>query len=137
MNNTDCKDLIEKLHDLEAIAYGYNINGEVLGMDCSDFEQIMVDSAAAITYLQEQLAKVTAERDALAANSRPVVYGEWRDQDGNPVGWDKYNPTCPARRCWCSNCGENLTASDEYPVEGLYCPHCGADMRGKKAQGNE
>lgn len=60
MNNTEYKELIEKLNNIEAIAYGYNINGEVLGMDCSDFEQIMVDSAVAITELIEILAKVTA-----------------------------------------------------------------------------
>lgn len=61
------------MNNIEAIAYGYNINGEVLGMDCSDFEQIMVDSAVAITELMEILAKVTAERDALIANNQPVV----------------------------------------------------------------
>lgn len=69
-----------------------------------------------------------------AADGRPVVYGEWIDKDGQPVGWDKHNPGCPARRCWCSNCGDELDASDEYPIEGLFCPHCGADMRGKKVQ---
>ena len=42
----DYNELIENLKNLETIAYGYNINGEVLGMDCSDFEQIMVDAAA-------------------------------------------------------------------------------------------
>lgn len=47
----DYKELIEQLKNLEAIAYGYNINGEVLGMDCSDFEQIMVDAADSITDL--------------------------------------------------------------------------------------
>lgn len=45
------EELVEKLKNLEAIAYGYNINGEVLGMDCSDFEQIMVDAADSITDL--------------------------------------------------------------------------------------
>lgn len=69
-----------------------------------------------------------------AADGRPVVYGEWIDKDGQPVGWDKHNPGCPARRCWCSNCGDELDASDEYPIEGLFCPHCGADMRGKKEE---
>lgn len=64
MNNTEYEELIENLNNIEAIAYGYNINGEVLGMDCSDFEQIMVDSAVAITELMDILAKVTAERDA-------------------------------------------------------------------------
>lgn len=47
----DYKSQIEALKNLEAIAYGYNINGEVFGMDCSDFEQIMVDAADSITDL--------------------------------------------------------------------------------------
>lgn len=47
----DYSELIENLKNLETIAYGYNINGEVFGMDCSDFEQIMVDAADAITKL--------------------------------------------------------------------------------------
>lgn len=29
----------------------------------------------------------------------------------------------------CSECGEWLTASDEYACNGNYCPNCGADMR--------
>lgn len=49
----DCNKIIENLKNLETIAYGYNINGEVLGMDCSDFEQIMVDAADAIAELNQ------------------------------------------------------------------------------------
>lgn len=49
----DYSELIENLKNLETIAYGYNINGEVLGMDCSDFEQITVDAADAITELNQ------------------------------------------------------------------------------------
>lgn len=45
----DIEKLIEQLKNLEACAYGYHINGEVLGMDCSDFEQIMVDAADEIS----------------------------------------------------------------------------------------
>ena len=30
----------------------------------------------------------------------------------------------------CSECGEWLTASDEYACNGNYCPNCGTDMRG-------
>ena len=41
----DIEKLIEQLKNLEACAYGYHINGEVLGMNCSDFEQVMVDAA--------------------------------------------------------------------------------------------
>lgn len=60
----DYKDLVKKLNNLEAIAYGYNINGEVLGMDCSDFEQIVVDSAEAITELLARAETADAQRDA-------------------------------------------------------------------------
>lgn len=59
----DYKEQIEKLKNLECIAYGYNINGEVLGMDCGDFEQIMVDAAESITDL---LARVEEAETALA-----------------------------------------------------------------------
>ena len=68
----DCKGIVEELHNLEAIAYGYNINGEVLGMDCSDFEQIMVDCADYITELLEQVEKVKAERDSARHNLSTV-----------------------------------------------------------------
>ena len=30
--------------------------------------------------------------------------------------------------CFCSECGDWLTASDEYDCRGYYCPNCGAKM---------
>ena len=45
----DIEKLIEQLHNFEECAYGYHINGEVLGVDCSDFEQVMVDAAEEIS----------------------------------------------------------------------------------------
>lgn len=30
--------------------------------------------------------------------------------------------------CFCSKCGDWLTASDEYDCRGYYCPNCGAKM---------
>lgn len=63
----DIEKLIEQLNDLEACAYGYHINGEVLGIDCSDFEQIMVEAAEEISKiptLQAELEQVKRERDA-------------------------------------------------------------------------
>ena len=30
--------------------------------------------------------------------------------------------------CHCSECGDWLTGSDEYPCRGYYCPNCGAKM---------
>lgn len=50
----DIEKLIEQLKNLEACAYGYHINGEVLGMDCSDFEQVMVDAADSLSTLHAE-----------------------------------------------------------------------------------
>jgi hypothetical protein len=60
---------------------------------------------------------------------QPGVKGHWIDDKGNPVPWDELNPDCPAHGASCSVCGDWLTASDEYPAKGLFCPNCGADMR--------
>ena len=74
-------------------------------------EKVAVESMK----LENELSKVTAERDDLYANSRPVVYGEWeeiRDPYGKIEGW----------LCKCGS--ESKSKTD-------FCPHCGADMRGK------
>ena len=55
--------LIEALGDLEMCAYGYHINGEVLGMDCTDFECLMVDAAEEIS----KIPALQAENDRLQA----------------------------------------------------------------------
>lgn len=66
------------------IAYGYNINGEVLGMDCSDFEQIMVDAADSITDL---LARAEAA-EAQAEKAEKCIYAIEDDLDrGNDNDW--------------------------------------------------
>lgn len=62
---TDIERLIEQLKNLEACAYGYHINGEVLGMDCSDFEQIMVDAADEISKVPTLQAENERLRDEL------------------------------------------------------------------------
>ena len=67
--------------------------------------------------------------NAFAVDARPVKEGYWTDGAGNRVPWDEMNPDCPAKSAYCSVCGEWLTASDEYPAIGKYCPNCGADMR--------
>ena len=69
----DIEKLIDQLKNLEACAYGYHINGEVLGMDYSDFEQVMVDAAEEICKiptlqtenekLRDELEQVKRERD--------------------------------------------------------------------------
>lgn len=63
-----------------------------------------------------------------AADVRPVVRGKWVDDKGNRIPWDETNKNCPSHSAYCSVCGEWLTASDEYPVIGNYCPNCGAKM---------
>ena len=60
----DIDKLIEQLKNLEACSYGYHINGEVLGVDCSDFEQVMADAAeeiSKISVLQAENKKLRAE----------------------------------------------------------------------------
>lgn len=65
-----------------------------------------------------------------AADVRPVVRGKWIDDKGNPVPWDELDKTCPRGSAYCSVCGEWLTASDEYPAIGNFCPNCGCAMEG-------
>lgn len=55
--------------------------------------------------------------------------GEWIDIDGEKVPVDKYGQ--PFGWAMCSACGEYLTASDEYPCTGHFCPNCGAPMTDK------
>ena len=52
--------------------------------------------------------------------------GEWIDCDGGKVPVDKYGQPCGWAKC--SACGEYLTASDEYPCIGHFCPACGSPM---------
>ena len=66
-----------------------------------------------------------------SADVQPVRHGQWiSDAPGKRFGTvvrlDKDG--CPVDPCHCSECGEWLTASDEYPVIGYYCPNCGAKM---------
>ena len=67
-------------------------------------------------------------KEAPAADVAEVRHGRWVDKNKNPVPWDECNSKCPSHSAYCSECGEWLTASDEYPGTGLYCPNCGALM---------
>ena len=71
--------------------------------------------------------------DLAIAALRPVsreqvekIRGEWIDIDGETVPVDKYGQTLGWAEC--SACGQYLTASDEYPCTGHFCPNCGAPM---------
>ena len=57
----DVEKLIEQFKQFEFVAYNYNINGEVLGMDCTEFECIMADAATALSTLQAENKKLRAE----------------------------------------------------------------------------
>lgn len=57
------------------------------------------------------------------------VRGEWIDIDGEKVPVDENGQ--PFGWAMCSACGEYLTASDEYPCIGHFCPNCGAPMTDK------
>ena len=63
-------------------------------------------------------------------NISSIIFGTWvTDLDSmKKVPWDEQNEHCPAYSCYCSVCGDWLTASDEYPAKGNFCPNCGATM---------
>ena len=61
----DIEKLIEQLNNLEFVAYGYNINGEVLGMECTEFECLMVDASTALSTLQAENEKLRAELERM------------------------------------------------------------------------
>ena len=77
--------------------------------------------------------------DTLLTALRPVsreqvekIRGEWIDIDGETVPVDKYGQTLGWAEC--SACGQYLTASDEYPCTGHFCPNCGAPMTDEAVQ---
>lgn len=77
----DIQKLIEQLNNLEFVAYGYNINGEVLGMECTEFECLMVDASTALSTLQAEnekllasLERVKRERDAATADLEEIMF---------------------------------------------------------------
>ena len=57
----DIEKLIEQFKQFEFVAYNYNINGEVLGMDCTEFECIMADAATALSTLQAENSQLRAD----------------------------------------------------------------------------
>lgn len=77
-------------------------------------------------FSRDAVRKIVAELPA--ADVAPVRHGRWIDSNKRPVPWDEQNPTCPLYSAYCSECGEWLTGSGEYPAFGLYCPNCGAKM---------
>lgn len=79
-------------------------------------------------------AMTEKERDKILRNLNGHKMGKWMSEYGNDeVPLDEEGRT--TRSCNCSVCGDWLTASDEYPTRGRYCPNCGVKMKtGKEAE---
>ena len=83
------------------------------------FESIlgMIDRIA----LQEAIARQKRKKGKWIGEFKEVTI----DENGNTTG-----------SCHCSECGEWLTGSDEYPTRGRYCPNCGSKMEVEDADSN-
>lgn len=96
----DYKEQIELLHNLEAIAYGYNINGEVFGIDCSDFEQIMVDTAHSIEELLARAEAAEADNERLREAMKPnCILCDSMHESGNCTEVGGFCTAVPAAHC--------------------------------------
>lgn len=95
--------------------------------DIGDMLDAVEDYPAADVVARDCYDRLLAENDELR-KERPVRHGRWVDAEGNLVPWDEKNENCPLNSAFCSVCGDWLTASDEYPTIGNYCPNCGAKM---------
>lgn len=86
-----------------------------------------VNANYALTIIQGDRAVIhTIEK----ADVRENVCGKWIDYYGKQMHLTPNGRT--QGECYCSICGEHLTASDEYTCRGYFCPNCGADMRGSE-----
>ncbi len=102
--------------------------GRLIDLDDIGLEKRNPDTCINREYVRGWNAAVSIIDHAPTVDAEPVRHGRWLDEKtGDPVLFDKKDG-CPERSCKCSLCGEWLTASDEYPVTGNYCPNCGAKM---------
>ena len=102
-----CKDRLEHLENAPSHHCGKRQRQRAI-----ELEKVKIEALRPVT--REQVEKVR---------------GEWIDIDGEKVPVDKYGQ--PFGWAMCSACGEYLTASDEYPCIGHFCPNCGAPMTDK------
>ena len=105
-----CKDRLEHLENAPSHHCGKRQRQRAI-----ELEKVKIEALRPIT--REQVEKVR---------------GEWIDIDGEKVPVDKYGQ--PFGWAMCSACGEYLTASDEYPCIGHFCPACGAPMTDEAVQ---
>ena len=99
-----CKDRLEHLEKAPSHHCGKRQRQRAI-----ELEKVKIEALRPIT--REQVEKIR---------------GEWIDIDGETVPVDKYGQTLGWAEC--SACGQYLTASDEYPCTGHFCPNCGAPM---------
>ena len=99
-----CKDRLEHLENAPSHHCGKRQRQRAI-----ELEKVKIEALRPIT--REQVEKMR---------------GEWIDCDGGKVPVDKYGQTLGWAEC--SACGQYLTASDEYPCTGHFCPNCGAPM---------
>ena len=102
-----CKDRLEHLEKAPSHHCGKRQRQRAI-----ELEKVKIEALRPIT--REQMEKMR---------------GEWIDIDGEKVPVDKYGQ--PFGWAMCSAYGEYLTASDEYPCIGHFCPNCGAPMTDK------
>ena len=127
----DIEKLIEQLKNLEACAYGYHINGEVLGMDCSDFEQIMIDAAdeiSKIPTLQIENEKLRAELEQTKRDFDGLC--EYIDSEGFLRKQFCENGNPDLEPCICPSLQEHPGYIDSDNCEG--CDHFCNSWRGIK-----
>ena len=96
------------------------IRGEVHPAVQKEWEQMAADVCI------EALDLAIAALKGPAREQVEKMRGEWIDFDGEKVPVDKYGQ--PFGWAQCSACREYLTASDEYPCIGHFCPNCGTPM---------
>ena len=116
--------LIEALGDLEMCSYGYHINGEVLGMDCTDFECLMADAAEEIS----KIPALQAENDRLKEEVQQMqwipVEERLPEEEGSyivcvdgEVKWDAYCRFGRKERWLCYDGRLNALYIDPYSSE--------------------
>lgn len=102
-------------------------------------EAVKVLNRIPVNYIGMTIDEANRADEALSMAARALrpitreqveqVRGEWIDIDGEKVPVDENG--CPRDWAKCSVCGEYLTASDEYPCIGHFCPACGSPMTDK------
>lgn len=82
----------------------------------------LLEEFAGSGFLLESIVRHCIEK-APAVDAEPVRHGEWEY-----VRTDKYNGEFAVVKC--SSCGHTNYAIAEYIRKGIWCPYCGAKMRG-------